>query len=309
MIVGGARPPFVMLGAGNKIASLIESHLDQDRPVYVLAADWGHADLERYTSVEQLAERNLTELRSLQPVGAYLLGGYSMGAPIALEMAQHLRLAGENVELLFLLDPPGRAVSGSGPGLLIGGPRNEDAGILSSQSGRSSTVATHLARISALPMAAKFRYVICGILTRLRGFASQHIIRPTKTGLAVLCRSCGLKVPTALRKNYVGAVYTDAWSRYEFKPYDGSVVIFYSSTTSGDRQVWENVTGGELTIEWFEGGHLEFYQNSELMNRWTSRLVELLTSYQTRGRAGNSDGIARGTSVQGRSTDNCVTTG
>ena len=283
-----ARHPFIMVHAGSKMVSALRAHLDRDWPLYVLTATkhWEQADLDRYTTVERLAEENLVELRTLQPVGPYFLGGYSMGAPIALEMAHRLRAAGEDVKLLFLLDPPGRAASASRSGPPLVSSRN---------------AARHLARISALPIAGKFRYVLVKagrlarnrLLNRLRVFTRKRLIRPGATGLALLYRKLGLQVPTSWTNHYVGSVYTDAWRRYECKPYDGPVVIFHASRVPGDRKLWEGVGTGELTVECFEGKHLDFIRNHQLMNRWTARLVELLISYQTRVCAGASDPTAR----------------
>lgn len=301
VVAEDARQPFIMVHAGNKIASLLRSHIDEDQPVYVLTAHRELTDLKRDTTVEQLAEQNLAELRSLQPVGPYLLGGYSMGAPIAFEMAHRLRIAGEKVELLFLLDPTGRPSIWYRPRPPVAGPRNEDADRLSSQSAGSSGVAHLPARIPGLRMAAKFSDVVVEVrqqlshrvIRPLRAFIRKRVIRPAKTGLVMLFRSCGLKMPTRMRKYYVRTVYTDAVSRYKFKPYDGPVVLFLASKTPADKQLWEGVARGELTVEWFEGTHLDFSRNPELMNRWTSRLAELLMTCQTTDCTGNTDGTAR----------------
>jgi thioesterase domain-containing protein len=43
-------------------------------------------------------------LRLIQPEGPYLLGGWSMGAIVAFEMAQQLEALGQNVSLLALID-------------------------------------------------------------------------------------------------------------------------------------------------------------------------------------------------------------
>jgi thioesterase domain-containing protein len=44
------------------------------------------------------------EIRKVQPVGPYYIGGYSFGGRVAYVMAQHLRAAGEEVALLALFD-------------------------------------------------------------------------------------------------------------------------------------------------------------------------------------------------------------
>jgi amino acid adenylation domain-containing protein len=57
-------------------------------------------------SVRAIARRNVSALRDVDPVGPYRLLGYSFGGAVALEMAQQLRAAGKDVELLALLEPP-----------------------------------------------------------------------------------------------------------------------------------------------------------------------------------------------------------
>lgn len=57
-------------------------------------------------SVAQLADIDLAALREHQPRGPYLIGGYSFGALVAFEMAARLEASGEQVEHLWLLDPP-----------------------------------------------------------------------------------------------------------------------------------------------------------------------------------------------------------
>jgi thioesterase domain-containing protein len=62
--------------------------------------------------IEAMAARYVREIRSLQPKGPYLLGGYSAGALIAFEMAQQLRGAGERVALLAILEADARRNGG-----------------------------------------------------------------------------------------------------------------------------------------------------------------------------------------------------
>ena len=45
-------------------------------------------------------------VRSVQPIGPYLLGGWSLGGAVAFEMAQQLQAQGEEIALLALLDSP-----------------------------------------------------------------------------------------------------------------------------------------------------------------------------------------------------------
>ena len=55
-------------------------------------------------SIESMARYYLEALVAFQPEGPYLLGGWSAGSVIALEMAQLLKVSGRKVELLIALD-------------------------------------------------------------------------------------------------------------------------------------------------------------------------------------------------------------
>jgi amino acid adenylation domain-containing protein len=63
-----------------------------------------HRPADAPLRIEELAESYLQELRSVQPAGPYLLGGWSMGGAVAYEMARQLELAGAAVALLALID-------------------------------------------------------------------------------------------------------------------------------------------------------------------------------------------------------------
>ena len=56
-------------------------------------------------SVEALARTHLARVREIQPVGPYRIAGFSFGGLVAFEMAHQLRSVGQEVEMLFLLDP------------------------------------------------------------------------------------------------------------------------------------------------------------------------------------------------------------
>jgi thioesterase domain-containing protein len=57
------------------------------------------------TSIEAMAARYIAELRAYAP-GPYLIGGFSGGGLVALEMTRQLRDLGETVDLTVLFDSP-----------------------------------------------------------------------------------------------------------------------------------------------------------------------------------------------------------
>jgi thioesterase domain-containing protein len=61
-----------------------------------------------HESVEEMAKHYVSEMRSVQPHGPYLIGGHCSGSWVAFEMAHQLQALGERVDLLVLVDfgPP-----------------------------------------------------------------------------------------------------------------------------------------------------------------------------------------------------------
>ena len=75
---------------------------DPGQPIYGLQSpDWEGAGA---ATLEAMAERYVAAVRGRQPRGPYRLGGWSMGGVAAFEMARQLGQAGDEVELLALVD-------------------------------------------------------------------------------------------------------------------------------------------------------------------------------------------------------------
>jgi thioesterase domain-containing protein/acyl carrier protein len=109
---GGAKPPFFCVhGAGGMVIIYrdLAQALGSDQPVYGLQAQGLDDKQPCLTRVEDMAAHYLKEIRTVQPIGPYFLGGLSFGGTVAWEMAQQLQATGEEVGLLALFDTfPGR---------------------------------------------------------------------------------------------------------------------------------------------------------------------------------------------------------
>lgn len=57
------------------------------------------------STLSELAKAQITAIRKIQPEGPYRIGGFSFGGLVALEIAKQLRKQGQEVDMLFLLDP------------------------------------------------------------------------------------------------------------------------------------------------------------------------------------------------------------
>ncbi len=103
---GSRQPLFVIHTMGGNLFHYYElsRHLDADQPVYGLQARGVFGTGQPDRSVEAIAAHCLQSMRAAQPVGPYLIAGFSSGGVVAYEMAQQLNAAGEQVALLALLD-------------------------------------------------------------------------------------------------------------------------------------------------------------------------------------------------------------
>jgi acyl transferase domain-containing protein/thioesterase domain-containing protein len=103
----GARPPFYCVaGMGGNLANLrrLASLVGDDQPFYGLQPPGLDGKQKRLYRVEELAEHYIEEVLAFQPVGPFLLGGYSGGGVAAFEMSRQLMRAGHEVAFLGLLD-------------------------------------------------------------------------------------------------------------------------------------------------------------------------------------------------------------
>ncbi|HXF27576.1 MAG TPA: SDR family NAD(P)-dependent oxidoreductase, partial [Bryobacteraceae bacterium] len=103
----GAGPAlYCVHSLGGEVASFrhFASALGSACHLYGIQIPPGQKKPEFASSIETLASYYVSELLTFQPEGPYLLGGWSVGSTIALEMAHQLQIAGREVELLVALD-------------------------------------------------------------------------------------------------------------------------------------------------------------------------------------------------------------
>ncbi|MES1240102.1 MAG: amino acid adenylation domain-containing protein [Acidobacteriota bacterium] len=103
---GKETPFFCVHPAGGQVLRYVPLArlLGGERPFHALQARGLSTDDEPFASVEEMAACYLPAIRSIQPRGPYLLGGYSLGGLVAYEMACRLEREGEAVSLLALID-------------------------------------------------------------------------------------------------------------------------------------------------------------------------------------------------------------
>ena len=103
----GSRPPLFLIHPPGGIVvcyTALAHHFDEQRPLFGIRSRGLHGTEQLPESLEEMAADYAAALRTAQPNGPYLLGGWSLGGVIAGEVARHLLADGEQVERLILFD-------------------------------------------------------------------------------------------------------------------------------------------------------------------------------------------------------------
>ncbi|MEO6809941.1 MAG: amino acid adenylation domain-containing protein [Isosphaeraceae bacterium] len=108
---GPGQPLFLAHPIGGNVLCYkdLARRFDGVRPVFGLQAAGIDGEAEPESNLETIAASYVAVIRAQQPVGPYLLGGWSLGGVVAFEMARQLRAQGQGVAPLILIDsqPPG----------------------------------------------------------------------------------------------------------------------------------------------------------------------------------------------------------
>ena len=104
----GATPFFMVAGMFGNVMNLrqLAQRIGTDRRFYGLQARGLFGEDRPHDDFAEAARDYLAEIRQVQPQGPYLLGGFSGGGLIALEIARALAAEGQQVAQLVLLDTP-----------------------------------------------------------------------------------------------------------------------------------------------------------------------------------------------------------
>lgn len=107
---GSGSPWFMVHPPGGIVVCYqpLAHRLGRERPFFGIRSRGLHGEEELPARMEEMAADYVAAIRAVQPHGPYLLGGWSVGGLVALEMAQQLRAQRERIETLMLLDttPP-----------------------------------------------------------------------------------------------------------------------------------------------------------------------------------------------------------
>ena len=257
----GSKLPFFWIH-GQASDGLIAGYFRPDQPVYGLIHQSMDGKPAAHTTVESIAAHYLSEIRTVQPLGPYLLGGYCFGGVVAFEMAQQLKKQNEETSLLFLLDPP------NGIALSATATPKPDTSIY-------NQVYQHKENFKALAEPRKkVRYVLSAAIDLIKTLLRPSVnlvIRVTRNLLIRTFVKFGKPIPVRLRIPYILDVYEYAMGRYTPTVYSGRLTIFKAANDRRNPETWSHLAAKGVEIHVIPGNH-ENILREPYLGVWVEKL-------------------------------------
>ena len=246
---GRDAPPlfFVHPGSGNVLCYMsLAHHLGTERPFYGLQdphiqkASRLHTEWDFYVPLEEMASQYIEAIRSVQPEGPYLLGGWSFGSMVAFEMAQQLKRQGQQVSLLALLD-------GGAPELACRFARIAD------DSEFLATIAREIGlRVSAIDLRTmeaeeQLRYVA--------GLVEKNLVLPEET-IPWLYREVQIfKARLRVAQNYEPQIYDGRLTMFRVSDLDPEDAQFMQELFHDPTLGWSKLSTQPVDVYFIPGNH------------------------------------------------------
>jgi amino acid adenylation domain-containing protein len=213
----GTRPAFFCVHGGlggTLFLHPLAQALGLEQPLYAFEPEGMDGGPIHRRAIEALASHYIAEMRRQQPRGPYWIGGYCFGGLVAFEMAQQLRASGESAAVVALFSAELRFYSPDGT---APAPEQETAPETTAPLSDSlpwktmrTTIKWHLHVIRRK------------LLRRLVRKVRPHLYWAACVGLVRL----GMKVPQAMRSEYVALALLQAEKKYVPRFYPGKIALF-----------------------------------------------------------------------------------
>jgi len=218
----GSKPAFYCVHAlvGDAISCRhLAKFLNPEQDFYGIEIPPALRTSEFVTSVESIAQRYVAELLEFDPAGPYILGGWSAGVPIALEMAQQLERLGHEVPLVVVIDSA---------------PANTGAGSHRLSPGYNAKLIRNIPRWAADDLARNFswRDLYRRARRKLKGFIGGIPISRRSAEEMTQYRAKALVTASAYSEstNAFMRTFSVTLAKYIPKPYSGHVVLYKART-------------------------------------------------------------------------------
>jgi thioesterase domain-containing protein len=216
--------------------------LGADQPFYALQPH-GLDEGPVPPSIELMAESHLKALRSVQPNGPYLLGGYCNGGIVAFEMARRLQAEGEKVDLLALVCTSANNVRFRLLETIINGLSRVERQTPEARLNRFVKMRQRAVRVEALGGYYKTRIgelwrmsrsARAASLRQMRNNAAANLFRAIKKTFESDVTPSWQPDSTDDRRKRVGDAYANILLGYVEKPYSGRIVVLWPDELQRD---------------------------------------------------------------------------
>lgn len=251
---GNRTPLFLAPGQGGSTLGFVQlaRHLSPARPVWGLDLQRRRDEPAEPQTFERLVDKYLTAMRSVQPSGPYLVGGWCLGGEVAYQIAQRLREEGDEAALVVLLQTDHRDYPRYPPA--IGPVRRAALAVWDRAS-------YERAMIAALPRGERARYVWSELIVRSLVKLRLPLEDLAAAALSRLGQTYDGSEQYHQRRWHRadGAVYQDC----RFLPYDGDVIQIRArhqprGVVPDPTLGWGEIAKGRLDSVEVDGWHWNF---------------------------------------------------
>ena len=247
----GGRPPFFCVhGGGGHVLFYYDMarRLGDDQPFYGLQAQGMDGASPRHTRLEDMAAHYIQEMKTVQPLGPYYLGGVSLGGVIAYEMAQQLRTNGETVALLAMFEGLHPDFPQTRPGI-------PEWARLAGNLYR--TIEHHAGSVWMLERGKKWPYLREKAI-KAREEIGEALVEQSKKLMGRVYAGTGKTVPPALEEAQSHCYL--AWMNYKPAPYPGAITLFRAKNqplgiVPDPTLGWKDLPAGGVEIHDVPGYH------------------------------------------------------
>jgi amino acid adenylation domain-containing protein len=210
---------------------LLAKYLKPGQKLYFILHQSRDGRAAEYRTIEDITQYYLSMVRQVQKRGPYSLGGYCVGGVFAFEIAQQLIREGEEVSLLFLLDPSepkGKTKKTTDPDKKTVLKPNKlsvtDGGLY------NSIKKLFNRRVEDLKLIIGSR--------NLRKQISKEGTEKVRLIAAQILLMLGVRIPEDLRINYILKIYESALKNYQPQGYPGKIVLYFSGNIQSMRKYY-----------------------------------------------------------------------
>jgi len=269
---GGSKLPLFWMQGQYSI--LLSRFLDSDQPLYLPIHQGldGGPILNR--TVEEIASHYIQEIRIVQPKGPYFLGGYCLGGMVALEIAQQLLKQGDDVQLLFLVEPPRKCF-----------PLHNHNNTRSKKFSFQSRVNSHLGNISVLQAGDKLKYILTKLPSAYNRVLRKNKLRVIEKFKILACKAylfTGNPIPLSLRDLYLKKFDESVAENYSPKLYPGRIILCHSDLPSFEESA-AHMTAGVAEVHHVRGSNHVSIVKEPYAGLWAGHLNRYLRELQAEG--------------------------